>query len=240
LKAIGVIPVRLKSTRLKQKALIDICGRPLIWHTWKRANKAKLLDKLIVATDEKKILEIVNGFGGQAVLARGNYRSGTDRVADVVKKEPAKIVVNIQGDEPLLRPSMIDRLVKCLSENPTVPMATLMHRIDSNQELNNPNTVKVVVDREGFALYFSRSPIPYPRGSFSRAYKHIGIYAYTKNFLLKFARMPHSSLEKRESLEQLRALENGYKIKVIETGYDTIGVDTEEDLERVKKVIKFL
>lgn len=240
MKAIGVIPARFASTRFPGKVLAELNGRPLIQHVYEEALKASSLQDLLVATDEEKVVKAVEDFGGQALLTAKEHKSGTDRLREVVNSIDAKIVVNIQADEPLIHFSMIDRLVNCLSEDTDVPMATLIHRIEDVHELDNPNVVKVVKDKNDFALYFSRSLIPHSHLPvfISRSlflYKHLGIYAYTKDFLFTFTNLPVRELERAEQLEQLRALENGYKIKVIETDINTIGVDTPEDLERVKQ-----
>ncbi|MFH1777861.1 MAG: 3-deoxy-manno-octulosonate cytidylyltransferase [Candidatus Omnitrophota bacterium] len=239
---VGVIPARYGSTRLEAKALVDICGKPMIQHIYERAKEAKVLDDLIVATDSDKIIDTVRGFGGKAVYTAREHTSGSERLTEVVFSLDVKIIVNIQGDEPLVHSSMINDVAAVLLENEALVMSTLKCKITNEQDIDNPNVVKVVTNKDNFALYFSRSPIP----SYTRVddksvidyYKHIGIYAYTKDFLLTFKGLRHSVLENAEKLEQLRVLENSYEIKVIETKYDTIGVDTEEDLEKVREVIR--
>ncbi len=253
--AIGVIPARFGSTRFPGKVLADILGRPMIQWVWEGVKKAHSLDDLVVATDDEKVLRAVEGFGGKAILTSTQHRTGTDRICEVVNPLDVKVVVNIQGDEPMLDSSMVDDLARTLLENPEIQMATLMHPIASIDELKDPNVVKVVTDKDGFALYFSRAPIPYlktrrrtwrgqaeppsaeARGAGHRAFKHIGMYAYTKDFLFTFANLSISALEEAEALEQLRALEHGHRIKVVETKYDSIGVDTPKDLERVRKLL---
>jgi len=258
MKAIGVIPARWASTRFEGKPLAEIIGKPLIQHVWERARKARLLDDLIVACDDERVLKAVKKFGGKACFTSPKQPSGTDRIAEVVNAIDVDIVVNIQGDEPLIEGLMIDNLVSAFSSGEKVDMATIVKKIDDVEQLADPNTVKVVLDRKGYALYFSRSAIPYvrdaatemnmldPKTWFSRPglnqanlnvgfFKHIGIYAYTKDFLFTYTNLPFSKLENAEKLEQLRALEAGFRVKTVETGVETIGVDTPEDLEKVKK-----
>ena len=240
MKIIGIIPARYKSTRLEGKPLADIDGKPMIQHVYERASKSKKLDDLLVATDDQRIIDAVNKFGGKAVLTSEKHPSGSDRVAEVAKKLDADIVVNVQGDEPFINPEMIDEVVEPF-ENKNLLMATLMHEVLDESDFENPNVVKVVVNREGFALYFSRSLIPYPRNRIDfHVYEHIGLYSYRKDFLLKLTKLPPTPLERIESLEQLRALENGYKIKVILTRkeYIPLSIDTEEDLKKAREYIK--
>lgn len=239
---VGVIPARYGSTRLAAKALVDILGKPMIQHIYERTKAAPILDDLIVATDDERIKETVDAFGGKAVLTSKEHSSGTERLTEVVFDLDVKIIVNIQGDEPLVHPSMINDVAYALLENPKLVMATLKHQITDVNEINNPNVVKVVTDKDNFALYFSRSAIPNmtrtKEQSTINVYKHIGIYAYTKDFLLTFKGLKQSRLEVAESLEQLRALEHGYQIKVIETKHNTVGVDTEEDLRKATAILK--
>jgi 3-deoxy-manno-octulosonate cytidylyltransferase (CMP-KDO synthetase) len=200
-----------------------------------------MLADLIVATDDERILETVTDFGGNAVMTSPEHKSGTDRIAEVARKIDADIVVNIQGDEPLIEPKAIDAAVEPLLEDETIVMSTLASEISNDNELANPNVVKVVLDNDNFALYFSRSPIPFARDGLDLRnqvyYKHIGLYVYRTNFLINFSEMAQSYLEKLEKLEQLRALENGYRIKVIKTQYKSIGVDTPDDLEMLEKLV---
>mgnify|MGYP001578221816 CR=1 FL=1 len=244
MEAVGIIPARYGSTRFEGKLLADFCGKPVIQHTWENAKKSKSIDDLIVATDDKRIYNVAKGFGANVVYTSIAHKSGSDRLTEVAASIDAKIIVNIQADEPLLHPSMIDDVAGAILKDKTLVMATLCHKISNAAHIQDPNVVKVVFDRNGLALYFSRSPIPYERmGSDDKLqvidyYKHIGIYAYAKDFLFTFKSLPQSHLEKTEKLEQLRVLENGYRIKVIETKFDTIGIDTPEDLEKAIETIK--
>ncbi|MBU1086443.1 MAG: 3-deoxy-manno-octulosonate cytidylyltransferase, partial [Candidatus Omnitrophica bacterium] len=239
---IGVIPARYGSTRLPAKALADILGKPMIQHIYERAKEASVLDEVIVATDDIRIKDAVDKFGGKVILTSKEHSSGTERLTEVVFDLDVKIIVNIQGDEPLIEPSMINDVAYALLENENLVMATLKHPITNTEDYLNPNVVKVVTTKDNFALYFSRSPIPNISRKNSACpnyfYKHLGIYAYTKDFLLTFKGLKISKLEQAESLEQLRALEHGYPIKVIETKHNTVGVDTEEDLQRVIEILK--
>jgi 3-deoxy-manno-octulosonate cytidylyltransferase (CMP-KDO synthetase) len=240
MKVMGVIPARYHSTRLEGKPLADIHGRPMIQWVYENVKKAENLDDVRVATDDARIFETVEGFGGKAVLTSKDHATGTDRIAEVVKDSDVEVVINIQGDEPFITPTMINEVAAPLLEDKRIPMSTLMHDI-TGEECENPNTVKVVADRQGFALYFSRSLIPYPRNPGERpVFGHIGIYGYRRDFLLQLTRMAPTPLEKTESLEQLRVIENGFKIKVIrtaETDYIPISVDTGEDLERARALL---
>ncbi len=236
MRAIGVIPARYESSRFPGKALADLLGKPLIQYVWEEALKARSLEDLLVATDDERILKTVQAFGGRAVITARGHKSGTDRLTEVVNPIDAQIVVNIQGDEPLIRPAMIDRLVECLLHEPEIPMASVIRKIEDMHDLVDPNVVKVVKDKDNYALYFSRSAIPHLRSAGSAVfYKHLGLYAYTKDFLFTFTNLSVGELEAAEKLEQLRALEHGYKIKLVETDIDAIGVDTPEDLEKVKQ-----
>lgn len=236
---IGIIPARYQSTRFEGKVLKDLLGKSVIQHVWDNARHASTLEDLIVATDDERIEAEVRRFGGKAILTAKEHKSGTDRLREVVNPIDVKVIVNIQADEPLLHPSMIDDIVRPLLEDEGIDMATLKKLITDPEELTNPNVVKVVTDKNDYALYFSRSMIPCPRvKKDARFYKHIGLYAFTKDFLFTFTNLPPSELEEVEGLEQLRVLENGYKIKVVETQFDTIGIDTSEDLERAREVLK--
>jgi len=236
--AIGVIPARYSSTRFSGKILADICGKPMIQHVWERAKKALLLDEVIIACDEERVFEIARDFGANCVMTAKGHLSGSDRITEVVQPIDVKIVVNIQADEPLIEHIMIDSLVDALLRDDSIYMATFVKKIQNSKEINNPNIVKVVMDKNNFVLYFSRAPIPYQAENVDIQpvyYKHIGLYAYTKDFLFTYKNIPSSSLEDAERLEQLRVLEEGFRIKVIETETDTIGVDTPQDLERVRE-----
>lgn len=236
---IGIIPARYGSTRFEGKVLADLNGKPMIQWVWEAAKKAKILDEVIIACDDPRIEEAVKSFGANVVLTSKEHLSGTDRMTEVVNPLEVKVVVNIQADEPLLEPVMIENVARPLLDDASLNMATLMKRIDDPYEIADPNVVKVLADKNGLALYFSRAAIPYQRDKIVSAayYKHIGLYAYTKDFLFIFKNLPESNLERIEKLEQLRVLEAGFRIKVIETKISTIGVDTPLDLERVKKVI---
>lgn len=243
MRAIGVIPARYGSCRFPGKVLADIDGRPLVQYVYEEALKSAKLQDLVVAVDDERVKKAVEDFGGRAVMTIKGHQSGTDRIAEIANPIDAEIVVNIQADEPLIHFSMIDDLVDCLSHDPDIPMATLIYKIKEPQELCDPNIVKVVKDKNNFALYFSRSAIPHLRDAqtdFSSLsfFKHIGLYAYSKDFLFTFRNLPKGELESAEKLEQLRVLERGYRIKVIETGFETIGVDTPQDLEKVKEKIR--
>ncbi|MEK6693460.1 MAG: 3-deoxy-manno-octulosonate cytidylyltransferase [Nitrospirota bacterium] len=242
LKTVAIIPARYNSTRLPGKPLLDILGKPMIQHVWERARKAGKIERVIVATDDEGVYNAVTAFGGEAAMTSKNHLSGTDRVAEVISgfTFETEIIVNVQGDEPMIDPDMIDQVVKLLQNDSRASIGTLCRKTEDNKEIMDPNIVKVVFDKEGFALYFSRSPIPYNRdghGSVSY-YKHLGIYSYRRDALLRLSSMNPTPLEKTEKLEQLRALENGFRIKVSETDTDTIGVDTIEDLEKVIRKIK--
>lgn len=242
MKAIGVIPARYASTRFPGKVLALIHGRPMIEYVWRQTKKSKRLDEVLIACDEEKVLKAVQAFGARAVMTSPDHESGTDRIAEALGKIDVDVVVNIQGDEPLIEPPVIDALADALLVDPSLPMATVIKRLEKEEDYHNPNVVKAVIDQHKNALYFSRAPIPYNREKkpFSQGtyYKHLGLYAYRKDFLLKFKSLPVSKLEQTEKLEQLRVLEAGYKIRTIETTHETIGVDTPEDLERVLKYIK--
>ncbi|MDH7500855.1 MAG: 3-deoxy-manno-octulosonate cytidylyltransferase [candidate division NC10 bacterium] len=246
MKAVGIIPARYASTRLEGKVLLSIAGKPMIQHVYERASQSSFLGEILVATDDERVAEAVRGFGGEVRLTSPRHASGTDRVAEVATQLSAGLIVNIQGDEPLISPSMIEDALRPLLEDSRVKMSTLCRRITEAEEVFDPNVVKVVMDQGGFALYFSRAPIPFHRDLWGRdpsprqgarldlAYKHFGLYAYRRDFLLRFSALPPSPLERIEQLEQLRALENGFPIRVVETEEETIGVDTEEDLQRVR------
>jgi 3-deoxy-manno-octulosonate cytidylyltransferase (CMP-KDO synthetase) len=241
MEVIGVIPARYGSTRLHAKALADILGKPMIQHIYERAKEASVLDDVIIATDDIRIKDAVEKFGGKVILTSKEHSSGTERLTEVIFDLDVKIVVNIQGDEPLIAPSMINDVAYALLEDENLVMSTLKRLITDPAEYTNPNVVKVVTTKDNFALYFSRSPIPNILRQNDESiplYKHLGIYAYTKDFLLTFKGLKSSKLEQAESLEQLRALENGYPIKVIETKHNTISVDTQEDLQRVIATLK--
>jgi 3-deoxy-manno-octulosonate cytidylyltransferase (CMP-KDO synthetase) len=214
----------------------------MIEHVYRRAAASPVIDVVIVATDDERVRAAVEAFGGVVWMTRPDHHSGSDRLAEVASSLSCELVVNVQGDEPLLAPEMIGEAMAPLAADASLPMGTLCRAIDDPADLADPNVVKVVRDREGFAMYFSRAAIPFPRaaesgGAGPRAFKHIGLYVYRREFLLEFASLRPTPLERAESLEQLRALEHGYRIKAVETTHDSIGVDTPEDLERVRRVL---
>ena len=238
---IGIIPARYSSTRFDAKVLADILGKPMIQHVWERAKQALLLDDLIIACDDQRVADAARAFGAKVVLTAKGHASGTDRITEVINPLDVKVVINIQGDEPLIHPTIIDNVARALLDDESISIATVMQKIEDLSLINDPNVVKVVVDRNNFALYFSRAGIPF-RAANSEVkspvyYKHIGLYGYTKDFLFTYRNLPVSSLEKIELLEQLRVLEEGFRIKVIETKYDTIGVDTPQDLAKVTQYL---
>lgn len=241
MNVVGIIPARYGSTRFEGKPLAEIAGKPMIQHVFERARQAQLLEDVIVATDDERIRAAVEGFGGKPAMTRSDHPTGTDRLAEVAEGLDVEIVCNIQGDEPLIDPEAIDAAIQPLLDDPTIPMSTLMAAITEERDLHDPNCVKLVVDKDGFALYFSRSLVPYPRDGKTEGrtfYYHPGLYVYRREFLLTYAKLPPTPLEQTESLEQLRALENGYRIKCVETSYTPVAVDTPEDLERVKGLME--
>ena len=239
MRVLCVIPARYDSTRLPGKPLADIAGKPMIQRVYERAATAKMPELVVVATDDARVLAAMESFGGKALMTAKDHPTGTDRLAEVAGVyDNYDVIINVQGDEPLIAPEIIDALAVAFTEEPELKMATVMTEIE-DAEKNNPNNVKVVTDKNGYALYFSRSLIPYPRtAGVVPVYKHIGIYAYRRDFLLEYAKMQPTPLEQSESLEQLRALENGYRIKVIKTDCKFVGVDTPEDLARVNAIYK--
>ena len=240
MKSICVIPARYSSTRLPGKPLKDICGKPMICRVWERASRAKSVAEVIVATDDERIIQAVENNSGRAIMTRADHKTGTDRLAEVAEKFPdVDVIVNVQGDEPLIESSLIDELIAEFVADDDLQMATVATELTDADEMNNPNNVKVVLDRYNDALYFSRSLIPYPRNAGNaKVFKHIGIYAYRRQFLIDYAKMEPTPLEKSESLEQLRALENGFKIRVIKSDCRFVGVDTEEDLKLVNEIYR--
>ena len=248
IRTLGVIPSRYGAQRFPGKPLATIAGKTLIQRVYEQAAKAKRLDKVIVATDDTRILEAVEGFGGDAMLTSPDCATGTDRVAEVARAYECDLVLNIQGDEPLMRPEMIDQLVDGMQADPKCVMGTLARKLEAAANLDNPNVVKVALAQNGNALYFSRSRVPFVREArtgdpqewlkLAKFYKHLGIYAFRREFLLKFVQLPQSELEKTEMLEQLRALENGFSIKVLVTPHDSIGVDRPEDVILVEEILR--
>ena len=245
MKVIAIIPARYKAVRFPGKSLVDILGKPMIQHVYERTCKVSLFEQVIVATDDVRIRDAVLKFGGHVQMTSAEHKTGTDRLAEVAQNLDADIIVNVQGDEPLIKPEMIEQVIHPLLEDPEVAIGTLKHKMEHADDLFNPNVVKVVTDIFDRAVYFSRSPIPHIKGKDMRNkgfhdftfYRHIGLYSYRRDFLLKFITLPHTPLEIIEGLEQLRALEHGYTIKVIETQCESIGVDTPEDLEHVRQRI---
>ncbi len=239
MRVLGVIPARYGSTRLPGKPLIDIAGKPMIQRVYERASQARLLDRLIVATDDTRIENVVRGFGGEARMTSPDHPTGTDRLAEVVRDIECEAVVNIQGDEPLIEPTVIDLAAEALLSDASVSISTLMTKVADEAEAQDSNVTKVVVDGNGLALYFSSLPIPGHRAKTGHGwYKHIGLYVYRRDFLLLFPTLPRTPLEQTEKLEQLRALEHGYRIKVVETEHDSLSVDVPEDVERVVAALR--
>ncbi len=252
MRVAAIIPARYGSTRLDGKVLADIAGKPMIRHVYERAAEAECLDTVIVATDDERVAGAVRAFGGTVEMTRSDHASGTDRIAEVAASRDFDLIVNVQGDEPLMEPKAIQAAVEPFLGNGDLRMGTIATRITELQEHLNPAAVKVVVDRAGFALYFSRAPIPYfridgrqPTGNAPRQHpcglwplKHIGLYVYTKETLLWLAGLPRTQLEQTEGLEQLRALEHGCPIRVVEVDYSPIGVDTPEDLALVRRIVE--
>lgn len=236
---IGIIPARFGSTRLKAKALAMIHGKPMIQLVYERCLKAKLLSEVLVATDDKRIFDAVINFGGNVIMTSKAHKSGTDRIGEAVKNIKCDIVVNIQGDEPMINPVNIDRAVEPLIINKNISVSTLCFKIIDKKDIANPNVVKVVVDTNSNALYFSRSVIPFNRDNIKTDhFKHVGLYVYRKEYLMKLIKLKPSKLELIEKLEQLRILESGEKIKIIKVTSDSQSVDTPEDLKKVRKLIK--
>jgi 3-deoxy-manno-octulosonate cytidylyltransferase (CMP-KDO synthetase) len=242
---IAIIPARYASERLPGKPLADICGKPMIQHVVERTARARRIDGVCVATDDERIAAAVRAFGGTVVMTPADLRSGSDRVAYVAQSMPdAALIVNVQGDEPLIAPGMIDEAVEPLLQDPLIVAGTVVRALTTDDEIMNPATAKVVLDREGFCLYFSRSPIPHVRDlppaawrSSTTIYKHIGLYVYRRAFLLTYASLPQTPLERAEKLEQLRMQEHGYRIRAVVTAHDSIPVDTPADLARVRTLM---
>jgi 3-deoxy-manno-octulosonate cytidylyltransferase (CMP-KDO synthetase) len=245
MRVVAVIPVRYASTRFPGKALTPILGKPMIQWVYERTAAARVLDEVVVATDDERILKAVQGFGGRARLTSPDHQSGTERVVEAAAGLAADIIVNVQGDEPLIKPEMIAQAVAPLKEGEAASMATLRYPITNREELEDPNIVKVVCDHADYALYFSRFPIPYDRTAGNNKgvidglyWKHIGLYVYRWDFLKTWKQLEPSELERLEQLEQLRALENGYRIKVLSSRYDSWGVDTPADVDRIYKLLQ--
>ncbi|WP_371017760.1 3-deoxy-manno-octulosonate cytidylyltransferase [Pseudalkalibacillus sp. JSM 102089] len=238
MKVIAVIPSRHGSTRFPGKPLALISNKPMIQHVVEKVQRAKQLDRVVVATDHQEIYDTVIEFGGEAVLTNKNHESGSDRMAEVAAKIHGDFFVNVQGDEPLIRPELIDQIVRIAKENES-SVVTAKVKLEEAEDILSPNVVKVVTDNQRNALYFSRSPIPYNRSKSNvDYYKHLGIYCYPKRVLQQYVTLPKSTLEMTEMLEQLRLLDNGFNIKVLQTSYDAIGVDTPEDILKVEKILE--
>ncbi len=240
---VGIIPARYQSNRFPGKPLAPILGKPMIRHVYERAMAAPLLSRVAVATDDERIAECVRSFGGEVVMTRSDHVSGTDRLAEaatILDVSEHDVVVNIQGDQPLFPVQVVEQVAMPLLDDPSLPMATLIYKIVRAEEINDPNHVKTVFDQNHNALYFSRSAIPFQRNPDNKVeptyYKHLGFYAYRKGFLLTFVGLPEGEWERFEKLEQLRALEYGYTIRVVLTEHDSIEVDTPEDLVRVEEM----
>lgn len=250
MKITAVIPARYASTRFPAKALADILGKPMIQHVYERTARAALVSEVLVATDDERIAAVVRYFGGRVEMTAVDHETGTDRLAEVAGRIDAEIIVNVQGDEPLIEPATIDQAIQPLVDDQTLEMATLKVRIKTLHDFLSPNVVKVVTDCNDNALYFSRSPLPNFRDKWNDlkdeafasgrllCYKHVGLYVYRRPFLIAYAGLAPTALEQAEKLEQLRALENGYRIRVIETTHDSIGVDIPSDLDKVLEKIK--
>jgi 3-deoxy-manno-octulosonate cytidylyltransferase (CMP-KDO synthetase) len=253
-RVVAIIPARYASTRLPGKPLVDLAGKPMILRVVERARLAPSVSRVIVATDNERVWQVVNDAGEEAVMTSPHHQTGTDRLAEVASYLDADIIVNVQGDEPLIEPATIEAALAPLAADESIVMATTCEPIETIADALSPNVVKVVVDRAGFALYFSRNPVPFPRaealkhGSVAAALdarpellklfaKHTGLYAYRRDFLLTYARLAPTPLEQAELLEQLRALEHGYRIRVVESAHRSIGVDTPADLERVRALL---
>lgn len=243
-EVIAIIPARYESNRFRGKPLALIAGKPMIQHVVERARAVQMLSRVVVATDDERIARCVEGFGGEYVMTRNNHVSGSDRLAEaaeILNISEHDVVVNIQGDQPLFPAEVVQQVAEPLLDDLTLPMSTLIYKIIRPEEINDPNHVKTVFDRDFYALYFSRSPIPFQRNPNDKVkptyYKHLGFYAYRKSFLLSFVALPEGEWERFEKLEQLRALEHGYKIKLVITEHDSIEVDTPEELLRVEQYL---
>ncbi len=243
---LGVIPARYGSSRFLGKPLAEICRKPMIQHVYERAKKSDMINKLIVATDNKKIFDTVKSFGGEVVMTDENIRTGTDRTAEIARMYPYEVVLNIQGDEPLLEGWMLNKLAEPLINDKNIHSSTLVKKITELKELEDPNLVRVIIDKNGFALYFSRASIPFYNGSQDKKewlknhqyYRHIGLYGFQIDFLFEFVELEQSSLERAEVLEQLRILENGYKMKVEIVDYTPYPVDVPEDIKIIERLIR--
>lgn len=243
-KVVAIIPARYASERFPGKVIATLAGKPLVVHTYERTLRARLVSEIIIATDDERVVEAVAPFGAVTVMTGSDHRTGTDRIAEVAKGLDADIIVNVQADEPLVDPRLIDATIQPLLDDPGLPMATARHRMDDPALIADPNRVKVVCDADRNALYFSRSPIPFIRDaghdprSESIYWQHIGLYVFRREFLLKYAALPETPLERYEKLEQLRVLEHGYRMAVVDAEQPGIGVDTPEDLDRAREALE--
>lgn len=244
-KVIAIIPARYDSNRFQGKPLAPIAGKPMVQHVVERAQRVQMLDRVVVATDDERIAQAVEAFGGEVVMTRKDHATGTDRLAEAAERldiEEHDVIVNIQGDQPLFPEEIVEQVARPLVDDPALPMSTLIYKIIRPEEITDPNHVKTVFDCHQNALYFSRSPIPFQRNPEEKQqptyYKHLGFYAYRKGFLVTFVGLPEGEWEKFEKLEQLRALEFGYTIRVILTEHDSIEVDTPKDVERVEAFMR--
>jgi 3-deoxy-manno-octulosonate cytidylyltransferase (CMP-KDO synthetase) len=241
-KVVVVIPARFGSTRLPGKPLVSFAGKPMIQHVYDRARRAQTVDEVLVATDDQRIMDAVFAFGGHARMTRFDHRTGTERIAEVAAHEPGDIFVNVQGDEPLIDPLAIDAAVGALLEEPPAQISTVATTIRHAADVMDPNVVKAVLDFDDYALYFSRAPIPWIRDTQQKLHvkywKHLGLYVFQRDALLEYPTLPQGELEKIEQLEQLRWLENGWRIRVAEVPHDAVSVDVPEDIPRVEKLIR--
>lgn len=237
----AVIPARYAAARFPGKPLVSLAGKTMIQRVWERVRQATRIAKVVIATDDERILSAVKAFGGEAILTRPNHPSGTSRIAEVAASSNADIYINVQGDEPLIAPEAVDALAECIASDDSIALATLAVALKNPADIMDPNICKVVLDFNGDALYFSRAPIPWVRDSAGKVHaqhwKHLGLYAYRRAALLEYETLPPGELERLEQLEQLRWLENGYKIRVAETSHDSVSVDVPEDVPRVEKLI---
>ena len=239
MSVICVIPTRYGSTRFEGKPLIDLCGKTMIQRVYDQVKKAALVDEVIIATDDDRIKTTAENFGARVIMTSSRHSCGTDRITEAIRHIEGQIILNVQGDEPLINPKAVDALVKPVLEDPSIQMATLISQIKDPEDAVNPNVVKVVKDLNNYALYFSRASIPYSRNGRSPVlYKQAGLYIFRRNFLIKFSKLSPTLYENIEKLEQLRALEHGYKIKLIETDYESISVDTPDDMVKVQNILK--
>ncbi len=241
-KVVVVIPARFGSTRLPGKPLVSFAGKPMIQHVYDRAKRAQTVHEVLVATDDQRIMDAVFAFGGHARMTRSDHRTGTERIAEVAAHEPGDIFINVQGDEPLIDPLAIDAAVGALLEEPPAQISTVATAIRHAADVMDPNVVKTVLDFDDYALYFSRAPIPWIRDTQQKLHvkywKHLGLYVFQRDALLEYPTLPQGELEKIEQLEQLRWLENGWRIRVAEVPHDAVSVDVPEDIPKVEKLMK--